>query len=69
MTVVAQQLLQLSMNPRNGRFYRQCIQSAATTSGTSEGKAFYDLTEYCGDGSDVRSADEGLLLSKWSYTR
>ena len=33
----------------------------AITSGTSEGKGFYDLTEYYGDGSDAGAADEGLL--------
>ena len=36
-------------------------QSSAITSGTSEGKGFYDLTEYYGDGSDAGAADEGLL--------
>ena len=44
-------------------FIDNVSQSAATTSGTSEGKGFYDLTEYYGDGSDVLgSADEGLLF-------
>ena len=39
------------------------FESAASTSGTSEGKGFYDLTQYYGDGTDAGAADEGLLYT------
>ncbi len=42
-------------------------QSAAITSGTSQGKGFYDLTENYGDGSDTNT-DEGLLFSSSGVT-
>ena len=44
------------------------VQSNATTVGTSEGKGFYDLTEYFGDGSDAGAADEGLLFTSSGVT-
>ena len=42
-------------------------QSAATTSGTSEGKGFYDLTANYGDGSDTNT-NEGLLFTSSGVT-
>ena len=38
------------------------------TAGTSEGKGFYDLTQYYGDGSDAGSSDEGLLFTSSGVT-
>ena len=38
------------------------------TSGTSEGKGFYDLTQYYGDGSDAGADDEGLLFTSSGVT-
>ena len=43
------------------------IQSQSITIGTSEGKGFYDLTEYYGDG-DGGAADEGLLFTSSGVT-
>ena len=49
--------------------YNNMLQSASTfTQGTSEGKGFYDLTEYYGDGSDAGSANEGLLFTSAGVT-
>ena len=42
--------------------------SSEFTAGTSEGKGFYDLTEYYGDGSDAGSANEGLLFTSAGVT-
>lgn len=42
-------------------------QSAATTSGTSEGKGFYDLTTNYGDGTDTNT-NEGLLFTSSGVT-
>ena len=42
-------------------------QSSATTSGTSEGKGFYDLTANYGDGSDTNT-NEGLLFTSSGVT-
>jgi hypothetical protein len=44
------------------------FESNATTGGTSEGKGFYDLTEYYGDGTDAGATDEGLLYSSSGVT-
>lgn len=44
------------------------FESAASTGGTSEGKGFYDLTEYYGDGTDAGTADEGLLYTSSGVT-
>jgi hypothetical protein len=38
------------------------------TAGTSEGKGFYDLTQYYGDGSDDGTDDEGLLFTSSGVT-
>ena len=38
------------------------------TAGTSEGKGFYDLTQYYGDGSDAGVDDEGLLFTSSGVT-
>lgn len=38
------------------------------TAGTSEGKGFYDLTQYYGDGSDAGTDDEGLLFTSSGVT-
>ena len=38
------------------------------TAGTSEGKGFYDLTQYYGDGSDAGTNDEGLLFTSSGVT-
>jgi hypothetical protein len=38
------------------------------TAGTSEGKGFYDLTQYYGDGSDAGADDEGLLFTSSGVT-
>ena len=48
--------------------FNNVFQSSAITSGTSEGKGFYDLTEYYGDGSDAGAADEGLLFTSSGVT-
>jgi hypothetical protein len=42
--------------------------SGRYTTGTSEGKGFYDLTEYYGDGSDAGAPDEGLLFTSAGVT-
>ena len=44
------------------------FQSAAITSGTSEGKGFYDLTDKYGDGSDGPTTNEGLLFTSSGVT-
>jgi hypothetical protein len=44
------------------------FQSNSITLGTSEGKGFYDLTEYFGDGSDAGTPDEGLLFTSSGVT-
>jgi hypothetical protein len=44
------------------------FESNAATGGTSEGKGFYDLTEYYGDGTDAGAADEGLLYTSSGVT-
>ena len=45
------------------------VQSSSDyTAGTSEGKGFYDLTEYYGDGSDAGTANEGLLFTSAGVT-
>jgi len=44
------------------------FESNATTGGTSEGKGFYNLTQYYGDGSDAGAVDEGLLYSSSGVT-
>lgn len=49
--------------------YNNLIQSSSSyTQGVSEGKGFYDLTEYYGDGSDAGSPDEGLLFTSAGVT-
>jgi hypothetical protein len=48
--------------------YNNMIQSSSVTQGTSEGKGFYDLTEYYGDGSDAGSLNEGLLFTSSGVT-
>jgi hypothetical protein len=42
--------------------------STEYTQGVSEGKGFYDLTQYYGDGSDAGSANEGLLFTSSGVT-
>jgi hypothetical protein len=42
--------------------------SGQYTTGTSENKGFYDLTEYYGDGSDAGIPDEGLLFTSAGVT-
>ena len=49
--------------------FNNVFKVAATTSGTSEGKGFYDLTEYYGDGSDAGVLMKDCFYFKWSYTR
>jgi hypothetical protein len=48
--------------------YNNTIQSSSITQGTSEGKGFYDLTEYYGDGSDAGAPNEGLLFTSSGVT-
>tara|TARA_B100001094_G_scaffold86263_1_gene82620 strand:+ start:5476 stop:6642 length:1167 start_codon:yes stop_codon:yes gene_type:complete len=43
-------------------------QSNATTSGTSQAKGFYNLTQYYGDGSDAGATNEGLLFTSNGVT-
>lgn len=49
--------------------YNNTFQSSSEfTAGTSEGKGFYDLTEYYGDGSDAGTSNEGLLFTSAGVT-
>ena len=43
-------------------------QSNSTTSGTSQAKGFYNLTQYYGDGSDAGATNEGLLFTSNGVT-
>ena len=43
-------------------------QSSSTTAGTSNGKGFYELTQYYGDGTDSGSTNEGLLFTSSGVT-